>query len=138
MVSCVSGSCNSVRTTSGRRIRLVLRTCVFMYRTWTTLLSVITATRICAQATRAQPVARRAMYSVSEIPSKRSFVCQKVLCWEPSLSASFCHFQRQTLIQGPLWMCAFTGRRREVAWFQMRMVLLLRETRPYGLKRFLD
>ena len=34
------------------------------------------------------PVARRAMYSVSEITSKRSFVCQRVLC----RFASLCQF----------------------------------------------
>ena len=56
-----------------------------MFQTWADLLSVIAATR-------AQPVARRAMYSVSETPSKRSVVGQKVLCREPSLSVSPCHF----------------------------------------------
>ena len=54
---------------------------------------------------------------VSQIPSKSSFVGQKVLCWEPNLSASLCHFQHHTLIQSPLWMCALTGKRREIAWF---------------------
>ena len=63
----------------------------FVHRTWTTLLSVIAPTRICAQATRAQPGGRLAVHSVSEIPSKRSCL-QKVLCREPSLSASLCHF----------------------------------------------
>ena len=50
--------------------------CVFSVRTWAALLSVMVATG-------AQSVARRAMYSVTETPSKRSCVCQKVLCREP-------------------------------------------------------
>ena len=84
--------------------------CVFTYRTWAAPLSVIVATR-------AQLVARRAMSSVSEIPSKCSFVGQKIRCLEPSLFASLCHFQHQTLIQSSLWMCVLTGQRREVASF---------------------
>ena len=81
--------------------------CVFRCRTWAALLSVTVAIR-------AQPVARRAMYSVSEIPSKLPSVSQKVLCQEPSLSVCLCHLDHQTLIQSPLWMCAVTGQRREV------------------------
>ena len=59
-------------------------------------------------------LARRAMYAVSEIPSKRPSVSQKALCQEPSLSVSLCHLEHQTLIQSPLWMCAVTGQKREV------------------------
>ena len=82
--------------------------CVFFrYRTWAALLPV-------TAAIRAQPVARRAMYSVSEIPSKRPSVSQKVLCQEPSLSVCLCHLQHQTLIQSLLWMRAVTGQKREV------------------------
>ena len=77
-------------------------TCVadvcFINRTWTTLLSVIATTRIWAQATRAQPVVRCALDSSSEIPNKRSFVCQKVFCEEPSLSVRLCHFQQQNMV----------------------------------------
>ena len=90
--------------------------CVFRYRTWAALLSVMVATR-------AQPVARRAMYSVSEIRSKRSFVSQKVSRQENSLSVSLYHLQHHTLV--PLWMCPATRQRREVAWFQVRVALLI-------------
>ena len=71
---------------------------------WTTPLSAIAATCSCGQ-----PGARRAMYSGSEIPSKRSLASQMVLCQEHSLSASFCHVQR-----------VFTVRMRKVAWFHVR------------------
>ena len=65
--------------------------CVLLvYRTWATPLSVIAATRSCGQATRAQPGARRALYSVSEIPSKSPLASQMMLCQEHSLSASLC------------------------------------------------
>ena len=39
-------------------------------------------------------------------------------------------FSAPNMIQSPLWMCALTGRRREVAWFHERVDLLLWETRP--------
>ena len=55
---------------------------------------------------------------------QRLFVGQKVSGRKPSLSASLCHLQHQTLIQSPLWICALTGQRREVAWFQRRMASL--------------
>ena len=141
-VSCVSGSCNSVNLkplcdsneSLSHNFGLENSMCVadvrFDVRTCTILLSVVAATCICAQATRAQPVARWATYSVSEIPSKRSFLCQKVLCREPSPVCEPLPFSAPNMIQSPLWMCALTGRRREVAWFHERVDLLLWETRP--------
>ena len=86
----------------------MLRMCVFTCGNLAAPLSVIAVSR-------GQPVARRATSSMFEIPSK----------------CSFGHFQHQTLIQS--WMCALTVQRREVAWFQMRMALPLREARPHGL-----
>ena len=65
---------------SGLRISRALRMCALMYRTWTTPLSVIAATRSCGQATRVQPGARRALYLVSGIPIKRSLASQMVRC----------------------------------------------------------
>ena len=79
-------------------------------RTWTTLSSVIAATRSCGQATREPPGARRAMYSVLEMASKRSLASQMVLCQEHSLSASLCHLRHQRLIQSTVWACALTER----------------------------
>ena len=64
----------------------MLRTCVFTNRTWTTQLSVTATTRIRAQTTRSQPVAHRFLLSVSEILGRCSFVCQRTVCREPSLS----------------------------------------------------
>ena len=93
--------------------------CVFRHQTWAALLSV-------KVATRAQPVARRATYSVSEILRKHSFVSEKLSRQEPSLSVSLYHLQHHTLVRSPLWMCTVTGKRREVAWFQVRVAF------PYG------
>ena len=107
-------------TSSGLRISRAFPMCAYMYRTRTIPLSVIAATRSCGQATHAQPGARRAMYSVSEIPSKRSLASHMVLCQEHCLSASFCHVQHQRLIQSTVWTCALTVRMRELAWFHVR------------------
>ena len=60
------------------------------------------------------------MYSVSEIPSKRSLASQMVLCQEHSLSASLCHVQHEGLIQSTVWTCALTVQMKEVAWFHVR------------------
>ena len=43
------------------------------------------------------------MYSVSEVPSKRSFASERVLYQEHSLSASPCHVQHQRLTQSTVW-----------------------------------
>ena len=76
------------------------------------------------------------MYSVSEIPSKRSSDSQKVLCQEAQpvcepLPPSAPNIDSKSVV----WMCAVTGQWREVAWFQVRVALSLRETRPCGLVR---
>ena len=127
-------SCVSPRrvfcTSSGLRISRALRMRALTYRTWTTPLSVIAATRSCGQATRPPPGVRRAMYSVSEIPSKRS--SQTVLCQEHSLSASLCHVQHQRLIQSAVWTCALTVWMKQVAWFHVRAAVPLREIRLFG------
>ena len=104
-----------------------------MYRTWPTPLSVVEATCSCGQATRAQPGARRALYSVSEIPSKLSLASQMVLCQEHSLSASLCHVQHQRLIQSTVWTRAFTVRMREVAWSHVRIAIPWWEIRLCGI-----
>ena len=75
-----------------------------------------------------------ALYSVSEIPSKRSLASQMVLCQEHSLSASLCHVQHQRLIQSTVWTCtSFTVRMREVAWSHVRTAIPWWEIRLYGL-----
>ena len=133
---CTGSSCVSTMrvfcTSSGLRISPALRMWAPMYRNWTTPLSVIAAKRSCGQATRARPGARRALHSVSEIPSKRSLASQRVLCQKHSLSASLCHVQHQRLIQSTVWTCALTVRMREVAWFHVRTAIALWEIRLYG------
>ena len=100
-------------TSSSPGISRALRMCALKYRTWTTLLSVIAATRCFGQATRVQPGARRAMYSVSEIPIKRFLASQMVLCQEHSLSASLCHVQHQRVIQSTVWTCIYSADERK-------------------------
>ena len=92
----------------------------------------MTATTCIRAQTRSQPVAHRVLHLVSEIPGKRSCVCQKMFDREPSLSVRLCHFLHLTLVQNPLWICAVTCRKREVIWFQGLVALLLREILPHG------
>ena len=63
--SCCASPMRVFCTSSSLRISRALRMCALMYRTWTTPLSVIAATRSCGQATWAQPDTRRALYSFS-------------------------------------------------------------------------
>ena len=75
------------------------------------------------------PEARRAMYSVSEIPIQRCFVSRVVLCQEHSLSASRCQVQHQRLIQGTVLTCASTVRMKNAVLFHVRATVTLKKVR---------
>ena len=105
-VSCVSGDSNSVdlpqislcesneslpHIFGPENFTCVADVCSYVPNLDDSVVSDCGSTRSCGQATRAQPGARRAVYTVSETPSKFSLASQMVLCQEHSLSASLCH-----------------------------------------------